>query len=122
VTRAPWLWILGAYHVALGLWQAVDPGGFFDALGPFGAANDHYVRDVASWTLALGATLLVAASRPAWRVPMLAFAALQYGLHALNHLLDIGDADPGWVGVFDFVALSAGTALLAALARREARR
>jgi hypothetical protein len=39
------------------------------------------------------------------------FGALQYGLHALNHLLDIGDADPGWVGPFDFITLAAVAAV-----------
>ena len=38
---------------------------------------------------------------------------MQYGLHALNHLLDIGDSDPGWLGPADFVLLTGLTAVLA---------
>ena len=41
---------------------------------------------------------------------MLGLIAIEYALHAINHLLDIGDADPSWVGYSDF----AGIALLAA--------
>jgi hypothetical protein len=102
----PMLLILGVSQLGLGALMALVPGTFFDALGDFGARNDHYLRDVATFYLALGVVLLVAVDRPAWRAPVLAFGALQYGLHALNHLLDVADADPGWIGPFDFVSLA----------------
>jgi len=108
---------LAATQLALGLWMAVSPRSFFDAIGPFGAYNDHYVRDVATWYLAFGAALAVAVRRPSWRAPLLGLAVLQYGLHTVNHLVDIGDADPGWVGVFDAVTLGLTTVLLAGLFR-----
>ena len=108
---------LAATQLALGLWMAVSPRSFFDAIGPFGAYNDHYVRDVATWYLAFGAALAVAVRRQSWRAPLLGLAVLQYGLHTVNHLVDIGDADPGWVGVFDAVTLGLTTVLLAGLFR-----
>ena len=108
---------LAATQLAIGLWMAVSPRSFFDAIGPFGAYNDHYVRDVATWYLAFGAALAVAVRRPSWRAPLLGLAVLQYGLHTVNHLVDIGDADPGWVGVFDAVTLGLTTVLLAGLFR-----
>ena len=108
---------LAATQLALGLWMAVSPRSFFDAIGPFGGYNDHYVRDVATWYLAFGAALAVAVRRPSWRAPLLGLAVLQYGLHTVNHLVDIGDADPGWVGVFDAVTLGLTTVLLAGLFR-----
>jgi hypothetical protein len=40
---------------------------------------------------------------------------LQFALHSINHLVDIADADPGWVGYFDFFALAAATLQLAGL-------
>jgi len=113
--------ILGVSQLALGLWMAISPGSFYDALGPFGDRNDHYLADVATFCLALGAVALVAARRPAWRLPVLAFAAIQYTLHAVNHLVDIGEGDPAWIGPFDFVTLAltaAGLAWLAEVARR----
>jgi hypothetical protein len=113
--------VFGAYYFVLGLWQAVAPGPFYDAIGPFGPRNDHYTRDAATWSLALGIALLLAGRRPSWRVPVLALATFQSALHAINHLVDIGDADPSWAGPFDFVALAALTFALAWLLARAAR-
>jgi hypothetical protein len=113
--------ILGASQLALGGFQAIAPGPFFDALGDFGARNDHYIRDVSSLYLALGVVLLVAAARPSWRVPVLTFATIQYALHSLNHLLDVDEADPGWIGPFDFVSLALFAALLGYFLRESAR-
>jgi hypothetical protein len=109
--------LLGIGQLGLGLWMAVAPSTFYDALANFGPENAHDLRDVATFYLALGVVLLVAARRPSWRVPTLAFAGLQYGLHTINHLIDIGDSDPGWVGVFDFVSLGLFAAVLWALWR-----
>jgi hypothetical protein len=46
----------------------------------------------------------------------LAFAALEYALHAINHLVDVGEATSALTGWFDFFALSAIALLLGALA------
>jgi hypothetical protein len=108
---------LAAAQVALGLWMVLAPRSFYDALGPFGPFNDHYVRDVSTWQLAFGVALAVAVRRPSWRAPLLGFAVLQFGLHTVNHLIDVGDADPGWVGIFDVVVLGLSTVLLAGLLR-----
>jgi hypothetical protein len=45
-------------------------------------------------------------------VPVLALALLQYGLHSLNHLIDIGESEPGWLGPANFVSLVLTTLLL----------
>jgi len=102
-----WLRVLGAYHLALGALQALAPGTFFESFAGYGTRNDHYIRDVSTFYLALGGVLLVVATRPRWRAPVLLFAALQYLLHAVNHLIDIGKSDPGWVGPFNFAAVLA---------------
>ena len=102
------LLVLGLYQLALGLWIAVAPRSFFDVLGDFGARNVHYLRDDASWELALAVAALLAVGRPRWRVPVIALALVHFSLHALNHLVDVSDADPGWVGPFDLAALAAG--------------
>lgn len=99
-------------QLATGLSQAIAPGFFFDQIGPFGVRNDHYIRDNASWTLAVGALLVLSLWRPRWRVPLLAFITLEFTLHAINHLVDIGKAHPKSTGVGDFVSLAAGTAVL----------
>ena len=103
--------VLGISQLALGLWMAASPTNFFEVLGGFGPENAHYVLDVSTVYLALGAGMLVAAARPSWRPAVLFIAALQYGIHAFNHLKDVGDADPSWIGPVDF-ATSAATAVL----------
>jgi hypothetical protein len=105
---------LAAFSLGLGAWQVVAPRSFYDALGPFGSFNDHYVRDYASWSLAYGLALLGALKRPSWRVPLLALGLVQFALHTLNHLADAGEADPRWVGILDVVllALTAGGLVL----------
>lgn len=104
--------LFGIVTLCLGLTMAIAPAAFFDTLGPFGGRNDHYIRDNATFNLATGALLLVALRRPTWRTPALAFTAFQWALHAANHLIDIDEAEPGWVGVFDFVSLLLGVAVL----------
>jgi hypothetical protein len=103
----------GVYHLALGIFMVVAPGAFFTEIGPFGVQNDHYIRDNATFPLAIGAGLLIAAGRPSWRFPVLLVAAVWYLAHAVNHLVDIGESDPDWVGPVDFVViLLSGLALL----------
>jgi hypothetical protein len=104
---------LAATQLAIGLWLAVDPGSFYDALADFGPRSDHALRDTAAFYLAAAIALFLAADRPAWRVPVLAVVGLQYGFHAVNHLIDVGDSDPSWVGWFDLVSLMAVGAVIA---------
>jgi hypothetical protein len=114
---------LAGASLAIGAWQTVSPRTFYDALGPFGAYNGHYVRDYASWSLAYGLVLLVALRRPAWAVPLIVLGLVQVALHALNHVLDAGEADPSWIGPFDALALgltAVGLVLVLRLGRPEA--
>ena len=114
----------GGYHLAVGLFMVLAPGAFFDLFAPFGARNDHYVRDMATFEFPLGAALVAAASRPRWRVPVLSLVSLHWVLHTLNRVADVGDADPMWLGVAAMLALVAGTATvlwLLAHARRAER-
>ena len=96
--------------IAVLLWAA--PGFFFEEIGPYGTRNDHYMGDVASWYLALGAAALIAVSKPSWRVPVLGLAVTQYALHSLNHLIDVGGADPSWLGPANLISLVLTTILL----------
>jgi hypothetical protein len=110
-----------AVELALAVFMAVAPHAFYTSIGPFGASNDHYLRDVATFYAALGAGAAISVRRASWRIPVLAITTIQFGLHSLNHLLDIGKADPGWVGYFDFFSLAAATLQLAWLVRLAAR-
>jgi hypothetical protein len=112
------LLVFGLYLVGISLFAAVAPGTFFEEVGPYGARSDHYIHDVAAFQGAVGVFLLLAVRRPTWRVPALAVAMLQFGFHALSHLVDIGDADPEWLGVAEFIGLAVATPVLAWLLAR----
>jgi hypothetical protein len=107
----------GAYHLATGLLALIAPGTFFDEIGRYGAENLHYVGDVGAFQAAAGTGLLVAAARPAWRAPMLWVGAAWYGLHALNHAFDTGEARSDARGIADTVLLALGALGSAYLAR-----
>src|SRR5882757_2166674 len=64
----------GVYSVLVGLFMFVSPGTFFETLGNFGARNDHYIVDNASFEFPLGLMMLAAVRWSSWRVPALASA------------------------------------------------
>jgi UPF0716 family protein affecting phage T7 exclusion len=109
----------GALQVITGALLWLAPGFFHDEIGPFGVRNDHYMGDLAAWYLALGTMAFLAIGRAGWRVPVLALSFIQYALHSLNHLIDVGEADPEWLGPADLVALVLTTILLGWMLRTE---
>ena len=114
--------VLAAYNLGLALFMAISPHAFFRAVGPFEELNRHYIRDVATFSAALGFGFVVAIRRPSWRVPLLAVTTVQFALHTVNHLVDASSAHPQWTGWFDFISLLAGTLLIAWMWRAAARR
>ncbi len=104
--------IFGLYLVGIALFALLAPGIFFDETGRFGPRNDHYIHDVAAFQGADGLLLLLAARFRTWQVPALVVASLQFGFHAVSHLVDMGDADPDWLGVLEFVGLVLASAVL----------
>ena len=106
-------------QLVLGLLLWITPGFFFEEIGPYGTRNDHYMGDVATWYIALGVAMLVAARRASWRVPVLVLALVQYALHSLNHLIDVGESDPGWLGPANLASLVLTTLLLGAMLRAQ---
>jgi hypothetical protein len=109
------------YQFAVAALMVFAPHTFFTDIGPFGAQNNHYLRDTATYNAAFGAALAVAYWRVAWRTPVLCCLALQFVLHSINHLADIGSAHPHWLGPADFISLSLATAVLVWLARESTR-
>jgi presenilin-like A22 family membrane protease len=101
--------------------MVIAPGEFYVLVGPFGERNDHYTRDNATFGLALGAAALIAIRLKSWRLPVLVVLALQFSLHAVNHLVDINAAHPEILGPIDFGLITLGAVLAALLARRARR-
>jgi hypothetical protein len=104
---------LGLLQLAVGGWMMFATHSFSETIAPFGGFNEHDLRDFATFYLALGFVLLVAATRPGWRFPILVFATLESGLHAINHAIDVNTSDPAWVGPAELAALAGATALFA---------
>lgn len=113
--------LFAVYHLALAVFMAAAPHAFYAHVGPFGTRNDHYIRDTATFTAALGIGLAVSLRVRSWRVPVLAVTTAQFALHSINHLVDIERSHPAWNGYFDFFSLALSTVLLAALLRGAAR-
>lgn len=117
----PLLYVLAANQAFQGLSLALAPGSFYDSFANFGPRNDHFLRDLSTFPLASAVVLIAAARRPSWRVPALAMVTLQYVLHTINHVIDVGDAEPAWVGPFDVATLAIVGVLAAALWQASAR-
>ncbi len=107
------LWAVGLYLVVVSTLMLVSPSTFYEEIGPFNGRSDHYIRDGGTFQLGFGVIALIAARRPAWRVPVLVGLLVNFVFHGLNHLADINEADPEWLGPADFIGLVFGTALLA---------
>jgi hypothetical protein len=108
--------VLGVLNAASGALALLAPDTFFDEVGRYGIENSHYVGDVGAFVLAFGIAVLVAAWRPSWRVPVLGLGAVWYGLHAVNHVFDVGQARSDERGMFDTAYIAIGAALFAYLA------
>jgi hypothetical protein len=113
--------LIGVINAATGALALIAPDTFFDQIGSYGVENSHYIGDVGAFVLAYGLALLIAIRVPSWRVPVLALGAIYYGLHALNHVFDTGEARSEARGWGDTIAIAFGGLLLAYLARVSAR-
>jgi hypothetical protein len=109
------LLVAAVYHLLLGALMFLAPGAFYDSLGKFPPENQHYIKDVSTFYIALGVVLFVSVRRRTWRVPLLIFATLEYAIHAVNHLVDVNEATSAFTGWFDFFSLALLTLILAAL-------
>jgi hypothetical protein len=102
-----------AIQLVTGVFLWIFPGTFYEEIGPYGVRNDHYMGDLASFYLALGAATLVAVKRQSWRVPVIALALVQNVLHAINHLIDWGETDPESLSIGAAVTLVVTSGLVA---------
>jgi len=94
-TRDAWTYVLGLYglgNVANGVWMLADPQSWYNrlpaAVPDFGPLNEHFVRDIGSFFLVVGAALIGAALSRPMRLPGIVFASAFVWLHALVHVYD----------------------------------
>jgi hypothetical protein len=113
--------LLGAINAGLGALALIAPDTFFDQIGKYGVENSHYVGDVGAFTTAAGIGVSISIWRPSWRAPLLWVGAAWFGLHALNHVFDVGEARSDARGVTDTLLLAlggVGSVYLALVAQR----
>lgn len=111
------LLFVAAFQIALGALALIAPDTFFDEIGSYGIENSHYVGDVGAFTLAFGLAVGISAWRVSWRAPILWLAAIWYGLHAVNHAFDTGEAKSEGRGWGDTLLIAFGALAAAWLAR-----
>lgn len=109
--------LIAAYHVLTGALALLAPDTFFEEIGDYGVENSHYVGDVGAFVLAFGVAVAIAVVRPAWRAPLLWLGAIWYGLHAINHAFDTGEARSEGRGWADTLLIAFGAVAAAWLAR-----
>lgn len=109
--------VIAAYHIVSGALALLAPDTFFEDIGHYGLENSHYVGDVGAFVLAFGIALAIAVMRPAWRAPLLWLGALWYGIHAVNHAFDTGEAKSEARGWSDTILIALGALLAGWLAR-----
>ncbi len=113
------LLVAGATQVASGVLAFLAPGAFYDLVASYPPENAHFLKDLGSWQIGLGALALYGARRAEWRLPLLGLLALQYVLHTVSHVIDAGEADKGWHDPFALITQRLGAVLLTALFLRE---
>ena len=111
--------LLGLVQTLTGVVMLVDARFFYDRVASFAPENEHFIRDIGTFTLALGLALLWSVRAPAWRLPLLAFALLQYAMHGVNHLVDIDATRTDSHGPVNFIAIAAGTGFVLLLLHGE---
>ena len=111
--------VVGVTQLAVGGLAFFAPGAFYDLVAGYPPENHHFIMDIGSWNVALGAIALFGARRAEWRTPLLGFLALQYVLHSIAHVVDLNDSDPSWQGPFALITQGLGAVVLSALFLRE---
>lgn len=110
--------LLALANLGPALWIVVDPHGFFERVGPFGAYNPHYLGDAASFQGGIGLALAASLRWPALRSGALAVTLGATALHAFNHWLDVGNAHAGSnAGLSDAISLTVLSLLIVGLLR-----
>jgi hypothetical protein len=116
------LLLLGAVQVLTGLVMLADAAFFYEEIASFAPANEHFIRDIGTFTLAFGLALLWSVRSPAWRLPLLWLGLLQFALHAVNHLVDIDATARDSHGPANFALVAVGAAFIGLLLYGETRR
>ena len=114
--------VSGVTQLIVGVWTFVSPGSFYDVVATYPPQNDHFLKDLGAWGVALGLAALHAARTPSWQQGMCGVLAVLYTLHAVSHGIDVDLGEPRSASVATLVSQIVAAAVFAALYVREARR
>jgi len=108
---------LGLVQLVLGVGGYLLPHPFHVSIINVGDYNPHFVRDVASVYVAIGAGTLVGAWRPSWRLPSVILGVVAYGGNVVSTLLalDFADGDVPAGSLADLLGHAIWTGVLIAL-------
>jgi hypothetical protein len=115
--------LIAATFLIIAAWMVIDPRSFYEQVGPFGPYNVHYIGDAAAFQAGVGVALGASIWIPSLRAGALLAAAAMTGLHAINHWIDINEANgDSNADVFDAVSLTIQFLLTVGLVRAAMRR
>lgn len=108
--RTVW-WTVIVIFMTVGVWAFLSPRSFYEAFATYPPFNRHLLRDIGSFNLGLGATLIAAARiRDGLTVGLVGAAAAGVA-HGLSHIIDAGDGgrsyDPILFSVLGLLVLAA---------------
>src|SRR3712207_6319977 len=115
------LLVSGITQLVVGVWTFASPESFYDVIATYPPENDHFLKDIGAWNLALGGAAVYAARTPSWQRGMLAVLAVLYAMHAISHAIDVDQADPQSMAIFTLITQVLAALLFAGLFARERR-
>jgi hypothetical protein len=80
--------VVGVMFVVLGLWAFVAPQSFFDTTATFEPYNPHFLHDIGSFMLGLGAVLLLATRMSDGLGVALWGVGVGNAFHLISHVMD----------------------------------
>ena len=86
---------LGLAWLIPALWIVIAPHSFFDHIGPFGVYNPHYMGDAAAFQAGIAVPLIASAWVAPLRAGALAVGLAAVSFHAINHWIDVNNANGG---------------------------
>ncbi|HWC31554.1 MAG TPA: hypothetical protein VG709_00315 [Actinomycetota bacterium] len=100
--------IAGVIFLGIGAWAFADPRSFFERIATFPPYNEHFLHDIGSFVIGLGAVLLISAFVRDSLVTAFGGVGIGQAGHAAAHAIDrdLG-ASPGdpWIGGVAALAL-----------------
>jgi hypothetical protein len=79
----------GMFYLLIGISMLVQPEWFFENAGTFPPYNRHYLGDLGSFLLPLGAGLIIASQDPARYRVLISIGAAGSIIHSFNHWYEV---------------------------------